>query len=158
MEARIALAVQAALALAAPASAQDLSQLRSWIFLRGTCERLVIAGKDVTGACRETVVNMTYHYGRSSFGFSDGSARMVSFSGTEQIREGDVVRQTLDAISIATQGALAPDVASAPASGTCIFSDPYRGRSFIRCSARTRDGEFAASFTSNGEPPQVHEF
>lgn len=141
---------------AAPASAQDLSNVQSLVFLTGTCERLVIAGRDATADCRGTAVNLNYRTGRTSFAFQDGEARMVSFTGLGAPAEGDVARHALDGITIAASPG--PTVTAEPATGSCEYSNPYRGRSYIRCAATTAAGAYSVAFASDGRPPQITEF
>ena len=151
-----ALATGAALAGAAPAPGQDLSNLQSMVFLTGSCERLVVAGRDATAGCRGVVLNLNYRTGRTSFAFTEGDARMVSFSGMGTRAEGDVARHALDAITIAEGPEAA--VESLAATGSCEYSNPYAGRSYVRCTASTEAGDYRADFTSDGQPPDVREF
>ena len=142
------------LAAAQPAPS-GLENLRAMIVLSGTCERLVIAGRDASAGCHRAVVKLVYRNGRSSFGFTEGGERMISFSGIAQTGEGDEVEQALDMVTVAAENGR--DVHSSPASGSCAFSNPYRGRSYIRCRATSPAGIYEASFTSDGQPPSVHE-
>ena len=154
MNRQIAAALSLAL-LAGTAAAQAPSNLQRMMFVTGTCERLVVAGEDVTGRCRAVVVNLTYRHGRSSFAFSDADRRMISFSGMERSRTGEVVRQTLDLITIARGGGGEVETDGRTATGDCEFGDPFAGPAFIRCTARTAEGDYSASFTTDGEPPRV---
>lgn len=143
------------LAAAQPApTPSGLENLQALIVISGTCERLVIAGRDASAGCRRAVVNLVYRNGRSSFGFTEGDERMVSFSGITQTSEGDEAEQALDMVTVAAEDGRSVD--SAPASGSCAFSNPYRGRSYLRCRASTPAGVYEASFTSDGQPPSVH--
>lgn len=142
--------------LAAPAAAQDASNLQSMVFLSGTCDRLVVAGRDATAACRGMVLNLNYRTGRTSFAFTEGENRMVSFSGMGTQAEGDVARHDLDLVTIA-EGPQAA-VTSEAATGACAYSNPYAGRSYVRCTAHTEAGEYSAAFTSDGRPPDVTRF
>lgn len=143
-------------AVSAPAAAQDLGNLQSMVILSGGCERLVVAGRDASAACRGAVVNLNYRTGRTSFAFTEGDARMVSFSGMSMPAEGDVARHALDMITVAE----GPDAAvrSEAATGACEYSNPYAGRSYVRCTARTEAGDYVGTFTSDGSPPAVTSF
>jgi hypothetical protein len=161
MRSAVASAVLLAAFLAVPAASQEASPVESIAGITGTCQRLVVRGADASASCGPNVLNFAYRTGRSSFGFLSGRQRLVSFSGTEQTRDGDVVRQTLDMITIATgSGDTDPvDTVSLPATGQCEFSNPFRGTpAYIRCTAQTAEGEFAGAFTSNGEAPEVQQF
>jgi hypothetical protein len=146
----------------APAAAQrleDVPDLRSTAFLSGRCERLVIAGEDVSHVCRGPLYNATYRSGRLSFLFPGGEAEtntdlMVSFSGTEQRRQGDRVQLRLDRITLAgnEEGA-----ATEAAEGICEYGDFSSGPMRVSCAGRTRTGDFVGIFTSDGKAPTVQE-
>jgi|GEM_PF-4468643 len=125
-------------------------------FLAGDCERLVTPGQDRSERCTATLVHMIYRDGRSSYAFSDGRDAMISFSGVAEAFDEERGILALDHISIAS--APGPHVHSEDATGTCEFSNPFRGRSYIRCSGRTASGEFSASFSSDGQPPARQDF
>lgn len=151
-------AVAAAVAIGALAAsgsaAQDSPNLQSMAILTGTCERLIVADADRSAACHGALVNLTYRNGRTSFMFSDPQAQMaISFSGTSEVRAGDVVTLTVSMITRASGST--PTVDAEPASGTCDYSNPYAGRSYVRCTGTTASGGFSGSFTTNGEPPDV---
>src|ERR1051325_6700031 len=117
----------AALTAATAGLAQGSPNLRSMIFVTGSCERLTTPGRDRSASCRSTVVNLTYRGGRTSFAFTEADTAMVSFSGTREIRAGDRVTLILDMISVASNPG--PTLDSAAATGSCDYSNPYAGRS-----------------------------
>jgi hypothetical protein len=137
------------------AGSQEIAWRSIGIF-HGTCDRLLVAGGDRSAACRGAIVNMVYTTGRSSFAFTDGEAQMmVSFSGlgdTEGRQEGTLV---LDAITTAADEGRA--IETNPVIGTCAYANLASGRATIRCAGSTPKGNFAATFVSNGEPPDVRQ-
>jgi hypothetical protein len=124
-------------------------------FLRGTCQGLITPARDRSAGCAETLVHMIYRDGRTSYAFSEGREAMVSFSGIAETADDESGVLVLDHVSIATNPG--PQVRSEDATGRCEFSNPFRGQSYVRCSARTASGEFTASFLSDGQPPARHD-
>jgi hypothetical protein len=45
-----------------------------------------------------------------------------------------------------------------PARGNCSYSNPYIGPARINCSALTQNGQFSASFLSDGREPSSQAF
>ncbi len=68
--------------------------------LKGTCEKLVVAGKDVSPTCGESIVNMVQGR-RTSFDFTSSDGTTVSFSGTgmPQDRQEEVGVDALQPVS-----------------------------------------------------------
>jgi hypothetical protein len=126
------------------------------IFLSGTCEQLSLAGLDLTRTCKGALVNILYEDGRSSFMFSDGDRSMVSFSGVGQTTHGDAAFQPVDHIAIAANPG--PEVKTEDATGSCEFSNAYKGPAFVRCTAKTQSGDFTAVFKTDGSKPSVTDF
>ena len=142
----------AASAAAAAQPTRDFGDLRSIAFLRGTCERLVVAGEDRTESCHSALTNLAYHHGRTSFAFVDNGAQMmISFSGVAVTETGDDRRLTLDLLSRASgDGAT---IESEPTEGYCDYGNPRAGPTTVRCEGVTVSGRFSGLFTSDGEPP-----
>ena len=136
--------------------ARDFGDLRSIAFLRGTCERLVVAGEDRTASCHWALTNLSYHHGRTSFAFMDNGAQtMISFSGMGEPATGNSGRLTLDMLSRASDGGAA--IRSEPVEGFCEYGNPYAGRATVRCEGVTASGRFSGLFTSDGEAPELVE-
>jgi hypothetical protein len=147
-------------AAAAGQRLEDVPDLRSTAFLSGRCERLVIAGEDVSHVCRGPLYNATYRSGRISFLFPGGEAEtntglMVSFSGTEQRREGDRTQLLLDRITLA--GSEDEGAATEAAEGICEYGDSSSGPMRVSCAGRTGTGDFIGIFASDGKAPTVQE-
>ena len=152
------IAFLAAVALGGAAPAEPQIDVSSMTFLSGHCERLTFAGRDLSGECRGTLVNIAYRSGRTSFAFS-GDGMMLSSSGIgEPIgdRDGALV---LDLVTLAAHGtATNVDVAPEAATGRCEYSNPYGGAASIRCAATFRSGEARAVFTTDGGTPERRDF
>jgi len=139
----------------------DRPDVRSMIFLSGTCERMVLAGEDVSQYCRGPVYSTTYHSGRVSFAFpaSDrpsGTDFIISFSGTEERRDGETVQLLLDRITIAPN--VDENASTTEAEGICEYGDPAAGPIRISCAGRTQAGDFIGVFASDGKAPTVQLF
>lgn len=152
--------VLAGVPAAGTAQKEDVPDIERIAFLSGTCERMMIAGEDVSAVCRGPVYNTTYRSGRVSFAFpgtdrDSGTDLIVSFSGTEQQREGDVVQLLLDQITLAGSEDEASSVA---AEGICEYGDPYAGPVRISCAGRTEAGDFIGVFVSDGKAPAAQDF
>lgn len=141
--------------LPADAAAQDVP-FKTLVFLKGSCERLMLPSDDLTPSCKPTLVNLLYRNGRSSFAFSDGDRSMISFSGMGQKVSGDLATQPVDHMTISTAAGTA--VKSEDATGICEFSNAYKGEAFVRCTGKTTSGEFSASFRTDGSVPNIQEF
>lgn len=122
----------------------------------GTCERLLVAGADWARSCggaatefRNVVLrgdHPSFRDGRSSFGFKVGTIDL-SFIGS-----GGPVRPGVNSRLVVTQVAYGGEMA---ATGSCQFANARGGRVTARCTARTDQGEYSASFTSNGQAPEI---
>ena len=137
-------------------AAPSLGDLRSAVFLRGTCDRLLVAGTDRSSFCHTALVNLSYHQGRTSFAFADHPAgMMISFSGMGEPAGSDRGRLTLDMVTRASNGG--ETLESEPIEGSCEYTNPHAGRATIRCEGVAASGAFSGVFTSDGEPPHVVE-
>ncbi|MDP4024536.1 hypothetical protein Q8W71_18080 [Methylobacterium sp. NEAU 140] len=135
---RLAL-VCAGLCLPQAASAQ--AALR----LDGTCEKLVIAGRDASAGCAGTLMNAVSR-NRTSFDFTASDGRILSFSGNGAQQEATEETDPLQPINVVSEGA-----AGAPtlAIGACRFSTPEPGKTAIACEAKAADGRaYAGTFVT----------
>ena len=151
----------ACLFLAWPATAQNTPDVESMASLSGTCERMVITGEDISEVCRGPLYNVAYRSGRISFAFPGGDEAsntqvMVSFSGTEQRREGDRIMLLLDRITLV--GNEEEGESTAAAEGICEYSDPAAGPMQVRCAGHTQAGDFAGIFATDGKPPTTRNY
>jgi hypothetical protein len=82
---------------------------------------------------------------------------ILTFSGdgAAQIKQGaDTAVQPLDAIIAGIGG----KTTTINAVGSCKFSNPYKGPVSIVCDADTPQGDFAATFMTDGSPPNIKHF
>lgn len=122
--------------------------------LQGTCERLVIAGRDATPACDGKLLNTNYRDSRSGFYFvtKDGAALTFSGLGKRQVKpHPDRAVQPIDLVIFGYGG----QHDRAPAVGECDFTNPEARPSRITCRASTAGGVFEAVFLTDGRPPKV---
>ncbi|GJD50129.1 hypothetical protein OPKNFCMD_2866 [Methylobacterium crusticola] len=143
------------LACALEARAQPLARN----VLKGTCERLVVAGRDVTPTCGDSVINAVQGR-RTTFDFSASDGTTVSFSGTGMPQEpqpevGVDASQPVSAVVVsvkAADGGISRDTLMTV--GTCRFPQAGPGRSTVACAADTQRGRFEGTFTTDGAPPR----
>ena len=139
---------------ATPTTAQNgLDNLASVATLEGTCEQLVVAGRDVAAECAGHLINSAHTDGRSGFSFF-AAGRVVDFVGADSAYVGNSATLHVDTILIAhAQGPTPPRPENMPARGTCTYTNPYAGVATILCAADTAQGPFRVRFRSNGNPP-----
>lgn len=138
----------AALTLPAPASAQTA------VKLDGRCEKLVIAGQDVSASCKGTLTN-TVSRNRTSFDFTTGEGRSLSFSGNGAQQERTEETDPLQPINLVIPSERTKDgVVQGPlvAVGACSFSTPEPGKTAIACEANAAKGLYAATFVTETKP------
>ncbi len=123
--------------------------------LRGECQRLVVRGRDVSEGCTGNVMNTNYRSGRSGFTFGNDSV-VVTFSGMDTPAVGDRAETHLDMVIVTRIGGMSPTPRNIVATGQCQYGNPNVA-TYVRCSARTGEGEFIAHFLSNGEPVETLE-
>ena len=139
------LALPAALLLAGPALAQAANKLE------GACERLVIAGQDVTATCRGALMN-TVTRNRTSFDFATTDGRSLSFSGNGSPQERTEESDPLQPINLVIAGETTADgVAQGPlvAVGACRFATPAPGKTAIACEATSAKGRYEGTFVTD---------
>lgn len=141
---RLALACLA-LAAALPGAARAQTALR----LGGTCQNLVIDGRDVSASCAETLVN-TVSRDRTSFDFTAGDGLTLSFSGNGTPQDATEETDRLQPINLVLIGRSGGQSGTPTlAIGACRFSTPKTGRIAITCEARAADGRvFAGTFVT----------
>ncbi|TXN22633.1 hypothetical protein [Methylobacterium sp. WL9] len=147
------LGVHAVLAGSA-AAAQKGAEVPTLATVSGTCERLVIGGRDVTGQCKGTLLNTSYATGRVGFYFVTGDGAALTFTGmgSSQIKpDPDTAVQPVDGVIFGFKG----QFDRTRAVGTCRFTNPYARPGSVSCKADTQGGTFAAEFITDGNPPSV---
>ena len=133
------------LALAGHAHAQ------ATIKLDGHCERLVIAGQDLTNACQSTLTNGVAR-NRASFEFATKDGRSLSFSGNGAQQERTEETDPLQPINLIIPGEKgAEGIVRNPlvAVGACSFKSPEPGKTAIVCEATAATGRFEGTFVTD---------
>lgn len=134
----------AALVPALPGPARAQTVLR----LEGTCQRLVIDGRDLSASCAGTLVNAVSG-NRTRFDFAAGDGRTLSFGGNGARQDATEETDPLQPINL-----VLIDRSGTPtlAIGACRFSTPQPGRTAITCEASAADGRaFAGTFVTAAE-------
>lgn len=133
-----------------PASAQTA------VKLEGRCEKLVIAGKDVTPSCRGALMN-TVTRNRTSFDFA-AEGRSLSFSGNGAQQERTEETDPLQPINLVIPSEATKDgVVQGPlvAVGSCGFSTPQPGKTMITCEANAAKGLYQGIFVTDAKTPDA---
>lgn len=124
------------------------------IKLEGKCEKLVIAGQDITQNCKEQLVNVVVR-GRTSFDFAAWDGQFLSFSGAGAQQEATEFTEQLQPISLVVPGRKDKEAIvrnPAPAVGSCKFSTPEKGKSMIDCEATSQGKTYAGVFVTDVKP------
>ncbi|TGD94253.1 hypothetical protein [Methylobacterium nonmethylotrophicum] len=140
------------LACAAESRAQPLTRN----VLKGACEKLVIAGRDVSPTCGDSIVNLVQGR-RTSFDFTSSDGTTVSFSGTgmPQDRQEEVGVDALQPVSAvilsvkSADGGITRDTLMTV--GSCRFPPAASGRATVACAADTQRGRFEGTFTTSSD-------
>jgi hypothetical protein len=132
------------------ATPQSYSAQKTLFFYAGRCDRLSTPHGDQTAHCGRSIISIFYASERHSFAFVNGADAMISFTGVEERQHGSLNLLSLDAITIAKNNREVP--VSIEAKGFCKYG--RLGASVtVDCRASTQEGQFAASFRSDGKPP-----
>jgi hypothetical protein len=137
------------------ATAQNLPNLTDIASLKGTCERLVMAGNNLSQGCGGTIIQSIYSTGRTGFTVLVGDkGTAVTFSGIEGEKpDADSQLQSVDMVilNLNIQG-VAPT--STKASGSCAYSNPFKGPMTISCQAVDTDKKaYLLQFRTDGNEP-----
>ncbi|WP_236960697.1 hypothetical protein [Methylobacterium durans] len=121
--------------------------------LTGTCERLVIAGQDLTATCRGTLLNNVAR-SRTSFGFASSEGQNLTFSGTGAQQDRTEETDPLQPINLVSPGKSGPEgvvQTPTPAVGSCRFSTPSPGKTAITCEAHAGGKDYAGTFVTDAK-------
>lgn len=130
------------------------AQAQSAVTMEGRCEKLVIAGQDITQNCKEKLVN-TVTGRRVSFDFAAWDGQTLSFSGSGAQQEATEMTEPLQPINLVTPGQSNKEGIArspAPAVGSCRFSTPEPGKSAIACEATSQGKSYAGTFVTDAKP------
>ncbi len=165
---KLSLAVASLLAASVGADAAPEAQpgrdgetkIARMVTVSGRCTRLVHAGHAVDG-CRNTLVNMNYGTGISSYWFMT-ERTILSFygDGSRRIEQGpDTVVQAVEqVVLVETTGNPDDQHQGDDAIGFCRFGNPTVKGSTIECIAHTEAGRYEGTFIADGNPPKFEVF
>ena len=110
-----ATAIAGAMALAAataaparePSGPENLAGLG---MMDGACQRLIVAGKDLSKGCQGKLVNTMFKDGRTGFVFITSDSTAVTFSGMDTEATGDHAASVLDHVIVGSPGTAAKDM------------------------------------------------
>lgn len=124
------------------------------VTLKGTCEKLIIAGLDASTHCKGTLMNSADR-GRTTFDFSAYDGHTLSFSGNGAPQDRTEDTDPLQPINLVTPGTSSDKgVVRTPtvAVGACRFATPEPGKTAIVCEATAPDGRaYAGTFVTQAE-------
>jgi hypothetical protein len=149
-------ALGGAICMVAVAEAQG-PKVTGMMTLAGACKKLTVGGKNRTADCKGTLLNTDYSSGRTGFYFftTDGITVTFSTRGDKQVHpDADTAISPVDMVVVVGQGRSDKILAT----GTCKFTNPYRGPAPIECRVESPSGLFEASFMSDGGTPDVKTF
>ena len=130
--------------------AQTENTLTHFMGVSGVCEELLI--QDEPTLCKKDLFHSEYENGRLGFWFvSDDGKTSMSFTGygQNQITINENTRRfDLDGVVV--------EIGKLPASGTCLFENPFIGEAKIECDALDIDGyHYKGKFLTDGSKPKI---
>lgn len=135
------------------------SRLTGMAIIKGTCQKLVIAGKDRSLECTGNLLNTDYDDQRTGFYFTLLNGGVITFSNRGDLQERTRPDKRVTLVDIVIIGQY-PDktINRVAARGRCRYGNPFKGPSLVECSADSELGRFEATFLSNGEKPEMKTF
>ncbi|HEX3809007.1 MAG TPA: hypothetical protein VHW02_04845 [Rhizomicrobium sp.] len=120
--------------------------------MMGQCHKLVAASHDL-GGCDGKLANVNLDDGSTTFSYSktDGTALTFVGRGDDQVKvNADEVMQPIQKVIFHLKTAAPVTTAAA---GTCHYTNPFKGKAIVNCTATASTGQFEGSFTTDGKPP-----
>jgi hypothetical protein len=136
-----------------PATAANLQNMA---MSTGTCERLVVDGRDFTSGCAGKIIQSIYDDGRTGWYLMVGDkGTVVTLSGMSGAKpDADSQIQDLDSLILNLGVKNAPSSKEA-ISGQCLYSNPNNGPTSITCVAKNNQAAVSVlEFRTDGRPPQ----
>ncbi|MBZ7923084.1 hypothetical protein LAC79_14965 [Ensifer adhaerens] len=139
-----------------PAAAQGMGDLTGVATVTGTCERLVVAGEDLTATCVGRLIQSIYRTGRTGFTVNIGSGGAITFSGIEGEKpNADSQLQSVDKV-IVNRGKDGEPISSKEVSGGCFYENPFKGPATTKCEGIDAEkGAYVLQFRTDGTPPKL---
>ncbi|MEH6691130.1 MAG: hypothetical protein V7774_08100 [Pseudorhizobium pelagicum] len=136
-------------------AAQDLQRLTAIAHLTGNCERLVMAGTDMSPHCDGKILQSIYDNGRTGFTVIVGDKGTVAtFSGMQGAKpDPDSQLQSVDKVllNLGIEG-VPPSVDEV--NGGCAYGNPFKGPMTISCHATNDDKKaYLLEFRTDGSEP-----
>ncbi|GLS45802.1 hypothetical protein [Methylobacterium brachythecii] len=146
--------LRALFALAVLSACAGAAQAQTVVTMEGRCEKLVIAGQDITQNCKEKLTN-TVVGTRTSFDFAAHDGQTLSFAGSGAQQEATEVTEQLQPINLVTPGRSSKEGivrSPAPGVGSCKFSSPEPGKTQIACEANSQGKSYVGIFITDAKP------
>ncbi|UFZ02495.1 hypothetical protein LQG66_24820 [Bradyrhizobium ontarionense] len=135
------------------------SRLTGMAIVKGTCQKLVIAGKDRSLECTGSLLNTDYDDQRTGVYFTLLDGGVITFSNRGDLEERAGSDKHVAPVDLVIIGQYPnKKINRVAAKGRCRYGNPFKGPSLIECSADSELGRFEATFLSNGEKPEVKTF
>lgn len=137
-------------------AAGDLSSLTGMASLTGTCDQLIVAGSAMSAHCNPMILQTMYTTGRTGFTVTAGDNGVtITFSGMEGAKpDRDSQLQSVDMVilNLAIEGV---DPTVQEVTGSCAYSNPYKGPMTISCQATDPDSKaYLLQFRTDGSEPR----
>ncbi|MGJ5175482.1 hypothetical protein ACQR16_03750 [Bradyrhizobium oligotrophicum] len=150
--------VAGALLMSAGSGRAD-SRLTGMATVKGTCQKLVVAGQDRSLECTGSLLNTDYDDQRSGFYFILLNGGVITFSNRGDLEKRVGPDKRVAPVDLVMIGEYpSKKINTVAAKGRCRYGNPFKGPSLIECSADSELGHFEATFLSNGEKPEVKTF
>ncbi|WDZ75927.1 hypothetical protein PWG15_15085 [Ensifer adhaerens] len=139
-----------------PAAAQEMGDLTGVAMVTGICERLVVAGEDMTNTCDGRLIQSIYRTGRTGFTVNIGSGGAVTFSGIEGKKpDADSQLQSVDRV-IVNRGQDGGPISSKAVTGGCSYGNPFKGPATTKCEGTDAEkGAYVLQFRTDGTQPNL---
>ncbi|HEY4202775.1 MAG TPA: hypothetical protein VGM83_19665 [Devosiaceae bacterium] len=136
--------------------AQDRANLEDVASVTGTCDKLIMAGDDLSPTCSGQMIQSIYNTGRTGFTVMVGDkGKTATFTGMEGAKPDDNSQlQTVDRV-IVNEGIKGSTPSTIAATGSCAYTNPYMGPTIVNCQAVGDNGDaFLLQFRTDGSEPK----
>ncbi|WP_315724058.1 MULTISPECIES: hypothetical protein [unclassified Bradyrhizobium] len=134
-------------------------RLTGMAIVKGTCKKLVIAGKDRSADCKGVLLNTDYDDQRTGFYFTLLDGGVITFSNRGDLEERPGPDDIVTPVDLMIIGqSPKQSINRLKAKGRCRHGNPFKGPSLLECTADSELGRFEGTFLSNGEKPELKTF
>ncbi|WP_315812033.1 hypothetical protein [Bradyrhizobium sp. SZCCHNR2028] len=141
---------------AAPSRAD--ARLTGMVVVKGTCQKLIVAGEDRSSECKGALLNTDYDDQRTGFYFTLLDGSVVTFSNRGDLQEQPGPDKFVTPVDMMIIGQSRKTINKVTAKGQCRHGNPFKGPDLIECTADSEIGRFEGLFLSNGEKPVMQTF